>query len=909
VTPERPTGTVTFLFTDIEGSTRLVARVGDAAYEALLATERRLVLDAAEAAGGVPFGSEGDAHFVAFGSASAAVRGAVAAQLALATYPWPDGESIRVRMGIHAGEVRLVDGDYVGFEVHRAARVAAAAHGGQVLVSGPARSIAGDPGGEITLRDLGEHQLKDVATPERLFQAEGPGLRTAFPPLRASATVSGNLPVQLTSFVGRREVAEAGALLGRTRLLTLTGPGGTGKTRLSLALAASNEERYSDGAWFVPLAAIAEPGLVASAIAGALGLLSANVPPEDRISDHLRDRTTLLVLDNFEQVIEGAPFVGDLLRAAPGLTVIASSRAPLRVAGEQEFPVPPLGLPPAGTRDAGAVAASEAGRLFAERAAAVRPGFAVTPDNAADVAETVRRLDGLPLAIELAAARVRLFPPAALVRRLEDRLGLLSGGARDLPDRQRTLRGAIDWSHDLLGPAERRLFARLSVFAGGGPLELVERVCGLPGGAPDGAGDALDGAGDDPGGGHDVADTLERLAEQSLVRVGDDPHDDVRFTMLETIREYAAGRLDERGETRLLRDRHAAAVLAFVNAAAADGEGRGAWLDRLDDEHDNIRAALDHLVATDDTASAAALVFGAWRFWHMRGHVAEGRRRIDRVLAMPGWTDAPSLDRLRALEAAGGLAYWAGEMSEAGTHYARAATEARRMGDDREIANALYNHWFTRRPTTGVEDWASLLAADDRQLLDEALDIWTRLGDEDGVARALWGLGEHYAYRGNHAAAEDATTRALAIFDRRGDRFWIAWTRFTRSFARALGADVAGSAADIGVCLREFRESRDVSGLVLSLSAMSSLLVLAGRPADAYAVGAAAERAIAETGLHIASLWPTPSTPSIDPLTTDSTLVAAMDRGRARSREEALDDAIVLADTLASGPPGTTATA
>jgi predicted ATPase len=718
-----------------------------------------------------------------------------------------------------------------------------------------------------------------VDDPERLFQAEAPDLRREFPPLRTAGSVTGNLPAQLTSFVGRAEVAAAEALLQRTRLLTLTGPGGTGKTRLSLALAGSCEERYPDGAWFVPLAPVREPELVASAIAASLGLLSATRPPAERVREHLIDRSMLLVLDNFEQVVDGAPYVADLLRAAPGLTVIASSRAPLRVAGEQEFPVPPLSLPPAGARDLEAVAASEAGRLFAERAMAVRPGFQLTAENAADVAEIVRRLDGLPLAIELAAARVRLLPPHALAGRLHDRLGLLSGGGRDLPERQRTLRGAIDWSHDLLDAGERRLFARLSVFA------------------------------DDVPAGGDVAEGLERLAEQSLVRFGEDAHGDVRFTMLETIREYAAGRLEQQGETRRLRDRHAAAVLELVEGGGRAAADRGTWLDRLDEEHDNLRAALDHAVETDDTTTAAALVSGAWRFWQMRGHIVEGRRRVERVLAMPGWTGDPSTSRLRALEAGGGLAYWAGDMAAAGVKYAGAAEEARRLGDEGEIANALYNHWFARRPTAGVTDWAALLAGDDRELLDEALAIWTRLGDEAGVAKALWGLGEHYAYREDFPRAEDASTRALEIFERQGDRFWIAWTRFTRSFARAMSGEIRASAEDYAVCLREFRASRDVSGLVLTMAAMASLLLDAGREDDAYALAAAAERASAETGLHLASLWPSQSVRVPDLEHAEGALRAAADRGRAWTREEALDEAIVIADELAAGPPGAPPTA
>ncbi len=890
MSPELPTGTIAFLFTDIEGSTRLVSRVGDAAYGDLLAVERRLVLDAAVGEGGIPFGSEGDAHFVAFTSAASAIRGAVAAQRALAAYPWPDDRAVMVRMGVHAGDTRLVDGDYVGYEVHRAARVASAAHGGQVLVSAAARGLAGDPGNGITLRDMGEHALKDVTEPERLYQADADGLRAGFPPLRTVGPVAGNLPAQLTSFVRRSEVEAARAHLDRVRLLTLTGPGGTGKTRLSLELASGCADRFPDGAWFVPLAAIRDPELVPSSIASTLGLLSPSQPPLERVLGHLRGRQSLLVLDNLEQVIEVGSTVAELLRQAPGLTVIASSRAPLRVAGEQEFPVPPLALPPRGAQDPEVVASSEAGRLFEERAAAVRPGFSITADNAGDVAEVVRRLDGLPLAIELAAARIRLLSPQAMARRLDDRLSLLAAGGRDLPERQRTLRGAIDWSYELLGPPEQHLFARLSAFAGGGPIELVERVCGLPEDSDQGA-PAVD-----------VIGLLERLAEQSLVRIEDDSHGDVRFTMLETLREYAQERLEERGETRLLADRHAAAILELVEQALAAAGDRGAVLDRLDDEHDNIRAAIDHAITVGDTSTASALAFGSWRFWQMRGHIVEGRRRLDQILAMPGWTPEPSRARLKALEAAGGLAYWAGDMSGSGPHYGDAVVEARGLGDDAEVANAVYNHWFTRRATENVADWGRLLADDDRALLDEALEIWTRIDDQGGVAKALWGLGEHYAYRDEYAAAEDATTRALAIFERGGDRFWIAWTRFTRAFARGSARDMRGAAEDFAVVLREFRDSRDVSGLCLSMSAMSGLLLAAGRTEDAFAVAAAAARAIAETGLHLANLWPTAALAVPDLEQATGTLAEAAARGRAWSREQGLDQTIRMADDLAAGP-------
>jgi predicted ATPase/class 3 adenylate cyclase len=886
---ELPVGTVTFLFTDIEGSTRLLADVGDAAYGAILDTERALITAAAEAEGGTLFGSEGDAHFVAFASAPAAIRAAASAQRALARHPWA-ARPVRVRMGIHTGAAQLIGDDYVGLEVHRAARVAAAGHGGQVLVSEASKALVVDAPAELGLRELGVFRLKDLARPERLFQLEADDLETTFPPLRTLDVTPNNLPPQLTSFIGRPEVETAAGLLGRSRLLTLTGPGGTGKTRLSLTLAGDCAERFPDGAWFVPLAPVTDPDLVASAIAASIGVLAPGQRPIDGVRNHLRERTALLVLDNFEQVVAGAPVVAELLRDAPRLTVIASSRAPLRIAGEQEFPVPPLSLPAAGAASAAEVMASEAVRLFVERAVTVRPDFALNDDNAGDVAEIVRRLDGLPLAIELAAARIRILSPSAMARRLDDRLSLLTAGGRDLPERQRTLRGAIDWSHDLLEPDDRRLFARLGIFAGGGPIEVAVAVCQLPG---------------DPAP-LDVEGGLERMTEQSLVRINDDAHGDIRFEMLETIREYALTRLEATGETATLRDRHADAFLDFLAAAAADGPGRadqGRRLDRLEDEHDNLRAAFEHLVAQGDTAKAADLGYRAWRFWHMRGHLIEGRARLDTVLAMPAWTEAPSLPRLRALEAAGGLAYWAGDTPAASGFYAEAVEVARALGDEAELANALYNRFFAHRSTSGIDDWIATLA-EDRSLLDEALAIWTRLGDEVGVAKAHWGIAEHSAYAGDDATAEASATLALAIFERAEDHFWIAWAHFTRGFGRALAGRYRESAADIGAALDEFHESRDVSGVVLTLTAIGTLLLMAGRAEDAYEVGGAARHAVAETGLHLASLWPTGRVPMVDPDTTDASLRDALARGASWPRPVAVSEGRRLARELADTPPG-----
>jgi predicted ATPase len=481
------------------------------------------------------------------------------AQRALAAEPWPDDARIRVRMGIHTGDGRLEsDGGYVGADVHRAARVAAAGHGGQVLLSETTSALVADelpPG--VGVRGLGEHRLKDLR-PERISELVVEGLQTEFPPIRSLDRRPNNLPTQLTSFVGRDvELAEADRLLETTRLLTMTGPGGTGKTRLSLQLAASVAERFPDGIWFVALEPVRDPGLVAATILTTLGLVeSGGRAARDILIEWLAPKQALLVLDNFEQVIDGAPVVADLLRGAPRLAAIVTSRAPLRVSGEQEYPVPGLPAPrdilalsdlekmnlPAGDRrlDAASATTFEAVRLFIARARAVRPDFQVTNENAPSVAGIAARLHGMPLAIELAAARVKLLSPDAILERLEHQLGVLASGSRDLPERQQTLRAAIAWSHDLLDDGERRLLARLSVFVGGCELDSADAVCGPA---------------NELGSGLDILDGLTALADQSLVRA-EEVDGETRFRMLDTIREFAAERLTESGEREEIERRH-----------------------------------------------------------------------------------------------------------------------------------------------------------------------------------------------------------------------------------------------------------------------------------------------------------------------------------------------------------------
>ena len=476
---ELPGGTLTFLFSDIEGSTHLLQELGSA-WNAALDDHHRLMREAITEHAGTEVAAEGDSLFAVFPTAPDAVRAAYAAQLKLAAHPWPSGAAVRVRMGLHTGSATIAGGSYAGLDVHRAARIMAAAHGGQVLLSEVTRALATTALGEdLTTRDLGEHRLKDLDSTERLHQLVAPGLATDFPPIRTADAARTNLPAQPTSFLGReRQIGEVSTLLEAARLVTLTGPGGTGKTRLAIECAARLADRFPAGVWFVPLASIVDPDLVPMAIAQAV-----NAPehpgqtPLQRVIDQVGEQQMLMVLDNFEQVTDAADVVASLLAGAPRLAAIVTSRFVLHLSGEHEYPVPPLAAPDLRhLPDLAALTQYEAVALFIDRAQAARPDFAVTNQNAPAVAEICVRLDGLPLAIELAAARVRLLTPQAILARLSDRLGLLVAGPRDVPERQRTLRGAIEWSHDLLDPEEQRLFAALSVFRGGARLEAVEEI-------------------------------------------------------------------------------------------------------------------------------------------------------------------------------------------------------------------------------------------------------------------------------------------------------------------------------------------------------------------------------------------------------------------------------------------------
>jgi predicted ATPase/class 3 adenylate cyclase len=905
-----PAGTVTFLFTDIEGSTELITRLGGA-YEPLLEAHRAILRAAVAAEGGVEVQTEGDAFFVAFASASAAAAACVGAQRALAAHPWPADARIRVRMGLHTGEATPTpSGDYTSLEVHRAARIAAAGHGGQILVSETTRALIGSmlpP--DVTIRDLGEHRLKDLR-PERLAQLVVAGMPADFPPIRSLDRRPNNLPTQLTSFVGRdHDLAATLLLLDASRLLTLTGPGGIGKTRLALQVAAAAADRYPDGTWFVPLEPLTEAGLVAGTVARAVGLTDSGVRPTlELLVEHLAPRTCLLVLDNFEHVIAAAPLVSQLLRECPSLTIVATSRGALHVSGEQEYAVPGLPAPPdtrhLSTLEAARLPAEiragdpvtlgqyEAVRLFVARALAVRPDFRVTNENAPAVAGICATLQGLPLAIELAAARVKVLAPDAILERLEHRLELLASASRDLPERQRTLRGAIAWSYDLLDDPGRRLLARLSVFVGGGDLPMIERVCD-----PDGA---LGG---------DLLDVLGALVDQSLVR-SDDVAGAARFLLLDTIRTYGAERLDASGEGPAIRDRHLAAYLDLAERAAGGlaGPEQRAWLDRLEADADNFRAALDRAEAIPDPEAAVRLGFALWRFWQQRGYLREGRQRLTELEAR-GWELVPRT-RARLLEALGGVAYWQADADASRGWYEAALGIWRTIGDRREIANALYN--------LGSSDIAGLIGSFSqdspawqraRANLDEALALYEELGDRLGQGNVVWGIGGLFYFASDEAEAERWYLRSLEHFRAVGNRTMEAWAlHMLGSTVLKLGR--VESAADmVRHALRHFNEAGDLSGMTMVLDDLSAIAVTGGDLKRAARLRGAARQLTQSTGTELARMVEEQFEQATRPNARVSVDAGELERLELQGRGLALDVAIAYALGEADpfeDPPGPT---
>lgn len=882
--PDLPTGTVTFLRTDVEGSMRLVRALGGA-WDELNATQMRLIRDAVEAHGGVGVRTEGDAVFAVFREAIPAVHAAIDLQRSIAGHAWPDGAAVRVRAGLHTGEAHLAGDDYGGFDVNRAARIAAVGHGGQIVLSDPTRALVEPelPDG-VSLRDLGRHPLKDVPQPEHLFQLEAPGLPADFPPIRTGGAPSGNLPPRLTSFIARdRELRELTDLLGSARLVTVTGPGGIGKTSLAIELARSLAPGAHGGTWIVPLDAVADPAHVPAAIARTLAIYDGpGRPPIDGVVQFLADRQAVLVLDNFEHVLEAAGAVATILRSAPLVRIIATSRAPLHVSGEQEYPL--------GSLDEGdAAGLSAAARLFVERARAAQPGW--DPAAEADVVEEICRLvDGLPLGIELAAARITLLPPTAIRDRLAARLPLPGSGPRDVPARQRTLEGTIAWSYGLLEPGRRRLVRELAVFEGGFDLEQVRRFATL-----------------DPG--EDALDALFELVDRSLIaRSAISGHrsglGSVRFRMLETIRTFALRELVEEGAEPDTRRRHAEAMLDLAETAAPHmlTADQVRWLDRLAQDHANLASALRWAVDAGEVEIAQRLSWATWRYWQLGGHLREGRALADAVIDMPG-ADEPSPGRMWSFAAAGGLAYWQADTARAGELYRAELETAGQIGHRAGEADAWYNLSATEAITGKREEAV--------EFLHRARERYRELGDEVAHARTDWGVANMLFI----ASGRELDGVALAEAARRryaetGDVMYEALAAGSLAFAyQALGRPV--DALRTGVeAIGMMHAIRDVATTTISLADAAILLLDFDRHEEAATLLGAYHRLCdlhgvqPPAGLGQLIAWSRVEERAFQNLTSDEH-AAATKRGRTMSLDDGVAFVVATAeDVLRNLPEG-----
>ena len=669
--PELPSGRITFLFTDIEGSTRLWEEQPEAMKRALVVHDR-ILREAFEDNDGYVFATGGDSFAAAFENVSEGLIAAVVAQRALADEEWANAP-IHVRMALHSGEAEERDGDYFGPTLNRAARLMSVGHGGQVLVSQSAFEISGETVPEaLAFSDLGDHRLKDLDRAVRIYQLLHPALRTEFGALRTLDYRPNNLPIQLTSFVGRKD--DIDALVGSlsdARLLTVTGVGGSGKTRLAFQAAAEVLSDYPGGVWLVELADVVDPGLVLPVVAEELGVSERRgMSLIDSLASTIADQQLLLLLDNCEHLVDAAAeAAAGLLERCPNLRILATSRELLGVPGEVPFAVQSLSLPPA-EGDGAVIESFDAVRLFAERAAASKPGFRVTLSNAADIVQICRRLGGIPLALELAAARVRVMSPEQISARLGDQFSLLTGGARTALPRQRTLQATIEWSYQLLDEDEQAVFQSLSVFVGGFALEGAEQV-----------------AGTDQITGFAVTDLIHRLVDKSLVVAGEEPDGSIRYRLLETIRQFAADELVKSGRTNDVRHRHAGALAALTIEQERPLQTDERAVDVLTVEHDNIRTALRWSLDVGDVDTVTDIAATMGRYWVLRGLSAEGKNWLLEVLDLIPDTDTPM--RANILRLLGWMLYLTGAYARAGDEAERALNMARRLDDDASKMGAL----------------------------------------------------------------------------------------------------------------------------------------------------------------------------------------------------------------------------
>jgi predicted ATPase/class 3 adenylate cyclase len=855
-----PTGRVTFMFTDIEGSTRHVQTLAPDAFSRVISRHHSILRASIQNHDGIEVGTEGDAFFAVFTTPVRAIEAASDIQEKMRSEPWPEDIDIRVRIGIHTGAGVLGGDNYVGVDVHRASRISHAAHGGQVVLSDTAATaVRGSLPEGAAIDLLGKFQLAGFREAEPIHQLVMAGLASKFPPLRGVRSAS-RLPTPLTEFVGREDELDLGErLLSEHRLLTLTGPGGTGKTRLSIELARRVEASLRDGAQFVSLAPIRDAELIATTILEALEMKTAsNVDPADHLRDYLVDREMLLVLDNLEQFLDsGAAFVAGLLAAAGDVKVIATTRAPLRIMGERELPVPPLPVPEPTTANL-ALATGYAGvKLFTNRAAAVRPSFELNEANLAAVLSLTKRLDGLPLAIELAASQLRTFTPELILQRLDNRM--LASRSPDVPERQQTIINAIGWSYDLLGEQARSIFERCSVFSGSFGLTEAEAVCSA----------------EDPD--TDVLGGLASLVENSLLQ-HEESSGDPRYRMLIVIKEYAYAALTTRDRPERYEREHARVYLDLAETADREllTSKQGPWLDRLTSDHDNLRTAFDWAVRNDETTMALCLVASLWRFWQIRGHLPEARQKVETALAMTGgeprW-------RAKALIALGGIRYWQGAWTETLGPNTEAVAILREHGDDRELVDALYNLSFPLG-FSGEYDEA-------KRLLREALEISERIGDPVGISRAYWGLGDVAGFEEDWHAELEMMGQALRHLEGVDAPFDRGWAHFMTAYGHHNLGDDQDARQQLLAALEIFAEVTDLSAMTLIFESLALNAVRGGDRRRAALLAGAAHRIKADTGVAITEVEVN-RFPEIEALlaSEDEALQAAYHEGFEMSLEE-----------------------
>lgn len=799
-----PTGTITFLFTDIEGNTKLWETHPEA-MQAAVARHDVLLQEAIVKSGGYLVKSTGDGVVAAFHTAADALHAALSAQQVLTREVWPPAIHLLVRMGLHTGTAELRGGDYFGPALNRAARLMASGYGGQVLLSEAAQELCRDVLPDSAgLRHLGEHRLKDLTRPETVYQLLHPDLPDNFAALRTINNIPNNLPQQVTSFIGQEQtIASVTARLHKTRLLTLTGSGGSGKTRLALQVAADVLDEYPDGAWLIEFAPLSDPALVPQTVASVLGVKEqAGQTVPQTLTEHLKNKRLLLLLDNCEHLLSAcAQFTASVLRSCPHVRVLVTSREPSGIAGEATFRVPSLSLPDpkqAWSATPASLNHYEAVRLFIERAQSVKNDFTVTNANAPALAQLCHQLDGIPLALELAAARVRSLSVEDINTRLDGRFRLLTGGDRAALPRQQTLRALVDWSYDLLTNPEKALLHRLSVFAGGWTLSAAESVCGL---AP------LD----------DVLDLLTSLVDKSLVQVEESGGNGsaTRYRMLETLKQYAAEKRDAAHETPHLKNRHRDYFVHLAEDAEPKLKGpeQAAWLSYLECEHDNLRAALDWCAVTGENEVGLRLAGALWWFWMVRGYLTEGREQLSRALSqvksLPDWCSSASA---KALNGAGHLAKFQGDYGAARSLAEEGLSIYRGLDDKEGVAAVLINLGLI------AHEEGDLAMA--RALYEECLFLNRELQNKRGIAASLTNLGTVASDQGDYGAARTLAEEGLVLYREVEDKQGVASSLINLGLIAQEQGDYKAAQQLNEECLvicRELQNKRGIAGALMNL--------------------------------------------------------------------------------------------